>query len=572
MNRAIARQFVPADFQPTDYDAIAPLGEALADRAIDSPEDLMRWLHDASELTCVVQEHAARVRIHYSAHTDDEQAERAYMHWIEQVQPQLRPMMFRWQRKFVDSPHRAALEADPRLATLARQWRAEVEIYREQNVPIQTEVAKLVSQYDKLCGAMSVAFRGETYTVQQMARFLDEPDRATREQAYRAVTDRRLADRRRIDELFDQTLQRRQTIAENAGFDDYRGYAWKAMQRFDYTPDDCHAFAEAVERHVLPLAHKLANARREAMGIDPLRPWDTSVDPHGRPPLRPFDPNDTPGFVDRTRRIFERIDPRLAERFAELQIGRNLDLDSRAGKRPGGYQAALEESREPFIFMNAAGLHRDVETLLHEGGHAFHYLEASAEPLVFIRFPPLEFAEVASMSMELLGSDALDAFYEPDALRRAKRVMLESIVGVLPWIAAIDQFQHWLYTHPNHDPTQRANQWLATLDRFTAGDIDWTGLEAARQAMWQKQLHLFHAPFYYIEYGIAQLGALQVWRNYREDPEATLGQMLDAFALGGTRPLPELFAAAGLRFDFSAATLQPLVRMLDEELATLDHA
>jgi len=572
MNRAIPRRFVPADFQPTDFDAIEPLGGQLLDRPIDRPEDLRQWLADASELTCVIREHASRINIRYSAHTDDPDAEHAYMHLIQELQPKLRPLNFKLQRKFVDSPHRPALEAEPKHAQLARQWKADVEIYREQNVPIQTEVAKLVSEYDKLCGAMTVEFQGRPYTVQQMGRFLDEPDRATREAAWRAVADRRLADRPRIDELFDEVVARRQTIAENADFDDYRAYTWKSMNRFDYAPDDCHAFADAVERFVLPLVRKLADDRGGKMGVAPLRPWDTSVDPLGRAPLRPFDPADTADFVARTHRVFQRVDPRLAERFDALEMGRNLDLDSRKGKRPGGYQAALEESREPFIFMNAAGLHRDVETLLHEAGHAFHYLEASEEPIVFVRFPPLEFAEVASMSMELLGADALDEFYNPDSLQRAKRLMLEGIVSVLPWIATIDQFQHWLYTHPGHDARQRVDQWRTVYHRFAASDIDWTGLEDARDAMWQKQLHLFHAPFYYIEYGIAQLGALQVWRNYRDDPQATLGRLLDAFALGGGRPLPTLFETAGLRFDFSADTVEPLAQMLHEELDSLDQA
>ncbi|MEX0743966.1 MAG: M3 family oligoendopeptidase, partial [Phycisphaeraceae bacterium] len=396
-------------------------------------------------------------------------------------------------------------------------------------------------------------------------------DRAVREQAWTLSANRRLADRGKIESLFDQLLELRQRIASNAGKADFRDYTWQASARFDYTPDDCLAFADAVEQVCVPLLAKLDEARREKLGVDKLRPWDLAVDVEGRAPLSPFDADDAEQLVTRTREVFGRLSPDLAETFARLRFGRNLDLDSRRGKRAGGFQSSLEESGEPFIFMNAAGVQRDVETLLHEGGHAFHFVWShEREPLVFIRHAPLEFCEVASMSMELMGMHHLDVFYgDAESLARAKRTLLEGIVRVLPWIATIDSFQHWLYTNPGHSAEARRDQWLGVLDRFSSPVVDYTGHEDARAYMWHRQLHLFHHPFYYIEYGIAQLGALQLWARFQQDREQALRQYREALALGGTRPLPELFAAAGLRFDFTRKTLEPLLQTLWQQLEAL---
>jgi oligoendopeptidase F len=317
----------------------------------------------------------------------------------------------------------------------------------------------------------------------------------------------------------------------------------------------------------VPAVRALDARRRDDLGLAALRPWDQAVDPQGRPPLRPFAEADIDGFVSRTKAILGRVSPELGEQFESLRRNGNLDLDSRRGKQPGGYQSSLSEVKQPFIFMNAAGLQRDVDVLLHEAGHAFHYLAATAaEPLAFLHHAPLEFCEVASMSMELLGADHYDVLYPaPADTARARRALLEGIVRFLPWMATIDTFQHWIYTHPGHARAERTAEWLRIVGRF-GRDVDWTGHEAARASSWQQQVHLFNAPFYYVEYGIAQLGALQVWLKSREDPRRALANYRAALSLGGTRPLPELFAAAGVRFDFSERTLRPLVDAVVEEL------
>lgn len=558
--------FIPAEFDPSTFENIEPLGEALLRRPINSPSELEQWLLDASEFACAISEHRARIRINYSCHTDDERIEKLFMDFVENIQPRLDPLFFELQRKYVDCPWRETIETTPRLQQLGRSWQADVEVFREENVPLATQITRVVSQYDKLCAAMEVTFDGRTRTLQQMTRYQEATDRGVREQTWRLVADRRLVDREAVDELFDQTIALRQRIAGNAGFDDFRAYSWKARHRFDYGVDECHAFADAVEQVVVPVVDELDRQRRQTLDLDALRPWDLAVDPKGRAPLEPFDPNDVDGFVARTRQIFDRIDPRLGEQFGRLKMERNLDLESRKGKRPGGYQAALEMSCEPFIFMNAAGVQRDVETMLHEGGHAFHFMASCSEPLVFVRHAPLEFCEVASMSMELLGAPHLDVFYDEAAHQRAVRKHLEGRLRILPWIATIDQFQHWLYTHPEHSRDERTAAWLDVHDRFGGDAVDWSGLDAEREAMWQRQIHLFHHPFYYIEYGIAQLGALGVWRNYQQDAAQALTQLLDAFALAGTRPLPELFETAGIPFRFDAETVRTLIAGLREEL------
>lgn len=561
--------FVPAEFDPSDFANIEPLLGELQARDLPDADAVGRWLADLSDLLEAVYEYGSKANINNACHTDDEAIERVYLGFVEHVQPKLKPALFELQKKYIATEHRAAFRG-VRYETLDREWRVDVELFHEANVPLETNEVKLFNEYSKLCGAMTVEFEGETLTLQQLGRYQEDTDRAKRENAWRLGTARRLEDRDKIDAIFQTMLDERQQIATNAGFGGYRDYMWKRKYRFDYSPEDCLAFGDAVADLIVPLNNKLDAHRREALGVETLRPWDTAVDLKGRPPLRPFNEKDIEGFVATTRAVFERISPMLAEQFGRLKMGDNLDLDSRLGKRPGGFQASLERSRQPFIFMNAAGLQRDVETLLHEAGHAFHYIASCAEPLLFLRHAPLEFCEVASMSMELLGMDHFDAYYgSADEAARAKRVHLEGTLRTLPWIATIDGYQHWLYTHQGHTLSERTDEWNRLLDRFGSAEVGWAGLTDERDAMWHRQLHLFGVPFYYIEYGIAQLGALGAWLNYKRDPEGALADLLKAFSLGGSAPLPTLFETAGVPFRFDAETIGPLVEAIEAELATL---
>ena len=416
---------------------------------------------------------------------------------------------------------------------------------------------------------MEIDFDGEARTLPYMGRILEETNRTRRESAFRAIWDRVLQDTDKIETIFDAQIELRAKMAGNAGFSDYRELRFRQLERFDYTPQDCADFHDSIEKVVVPLLAERQRRRRTKLGLDELRPWDIGVDVEGRPPLRPFE--EANDLVSGCRTIFGRIDNSLGEHFDVLIDGELLDLESRKGKAPGGYQCNFQESRKPFIFMNAAGKQGDVETLLHEGGHAFHSLEARHHDLISNRDAPIEFCEVASMAMELLGTPHLDVFYENEEMvRRARIDHLEGIIALFPWVGMIDSFQHWIYTHPNHSRQERIEQWLLIMNRFGTGEIDWSGLEEIRARRWIRQPHLFSVPFYYIEYAIAQLGALQVWRNYRNDPIEAVRIYREGLSLGNTRPLKELYESAGIRFDFSRENLEELIGIVSDELKLLE--
>ena len=561
------RRFVPETVDWNDWSAIAPLFDRL-DAAIAKAAaavELEHWLLDWAELSAALDEESGRRYIAMSCHTDNADAEKAYLHYVEQIDPQLKPRQFALQQAFVNHPHRAALPR-PRFTVFDRDTALQVELFRPENVPLETEDTKVGQHYQKLSGSLTVQFRGEEKTLVQMGRYLEETDRATREAAWQLVAERRLKEAATFDQQFDELVKLRGQIATNAGFSNYRDYAFRRLGRFDYTPADCERFHNAVEKEVVPLLRELQAERKRKLGVVALRPWDLSVDPLNRPPLKPF--ADVDEMVFRSQLIFNRVDGELADGFQQMQDLKLLDLDNRKGKAPGGYQSTLAEARVPFIFMNAVGLQRDVETILHEAGHAFHALATREEDLYAYRGAPIEFCEVASMSMELLGNEFIEEFYNAADSARARRTHLEGIVGVLAWIATVDAFQHWIYTHPGHTHAERDAAWVELHQRFN-GDVDWSGFDAARAKMWHRQLHIFLYPFYYIEYGIAQLGALQVWVNSKKDRAKALSDYKRALALGNSRPLPELFAAAGCKFEFSEATVRPLTNMIREELAKM---
>ena len=562
------RRFVPPGVDLGDWSAIEPLFDRLEARAAGcrTLPEFEQWLLDWGELAAAVDEEGARRYIAMTCHTEDPEAERAYLNFVEHLEPALKPRRFALARAYLAHPQRTSLPKD-RYGVFDRDTALLVELYRDANVPLETAEARLGNDYNKLTGSLTVQFRGEERTLVAMGRHQEETDRALREEAWRAVADRRLLERGRFEQLFTDLVSLRGQMAANAGFANYRDHAFRLRGRFDYGPADCERFHDAIEAEIMPVVRELQARRREQLGLDTLRPWDLAVDPLSRPPLRPFE--DT-GLLERAAEgLLGRLDPDLAKEFRILRDLRLLDLANRKGKAPGGYQSTLSESRLPFIFMNAVGLQRDVETLLHEAGHAFHALATRDEPLYAYRSAPIEFCEVASMAMELLGAPHLDVFYSEPEARRARRTHLEGVIGSFPWIATVDAFQHWVYTHPGHGPDDRAAAWTRLMERF-GGDVDWSGLEDVRAHLWHRQLHVFLYPFYYVEYGIAQLGALQVWANAAVDRSKALADYKAALALGGTRPLPELFARAGCRFDFSRETLRPLTARVRQELATLD--
>jgi oligoendopeptidase F len=566
ITRFAPRRFLPETIDLTDTAQLAPVFDRLKNElvAAETVAELETWLANHSEVCAALAESSALAYIAMTCQTDDPEREQAYLHIVEVVDPWLKPRQFALMQKLASLPLFAKLPAT--YAVYRRSVEAQVKIYREENVARETAVAKLTQQYQKLSGSMTVQFDGQEQTLARMARIQEEPDRARRQAAWEAVTARRVQEIDKFEEIFEELLKLRHQIALEAGFENFRDYTFANYERFDYTPEDCLKFQAAIEHHIVPRVRELQRRRREKLGVDPLRPWDLGVDPDHRPPLHPF--ADSAELVEKSQQIFQRLDPRLGEYYGVLRRQALLDLDNRKGKAPGGYQSTLPEARVPFIFMNAVGAHRDVEVMLHESGHAFHALAAREQPLHAYRGAPIEFCEVASMGMELLAAPHLDIFYNAEDARRARRDHLEGIIKFFPWMAAVDAFQHWIYMHPAHTRAERAAYWSGLMDRF-GGIEDYAGYEQARAHLWHRQLHIFEIPFYYVEYGIAQLGALQLWQASRRDLPAALDAYLAGLSLGGLRPLPELFAAAGLTFDFTDQTIAPLMECVGDSLLEL---
>jgi oligoendopeptidase F len=552
--------------------ALEPLYRELLDRQVETADELERLIIDRGEVDAAATEAANLLYIRMSCQTDDPARAEAFREHQERVVPPMKHAAFELDKKIVEHPASNLLDR-ARYGVLLRDLSSSVGLFRAESVEIETKLALLGQEYSEICGAMTVGFRGEERTLPAMAKFQEEPDRELRESAWRAVIDRQLQDAERIEGVFEQMLKLRQQLAVNAGLATFREHAFRSRKRFDYTPETCHEFARGVREAVVPLAAKLMERRRSAMNVPELRPWDMQVDASGRPALKPFKSIDE--LVSGTARVFRQIDGPLGAMFDALAHDTTtsglgcLDLASRKGKAPGGYQAMRDAERVPFIFMNAVGTQRDVEVLLHEGGHAFHSLLCRADPLYAYRSEiPIEFAEVASMSMEYFAHPHLGQFYsEPDS-RRARIKHIEDAINLLIGVAVGDQFQHWLYTNIGHSRDARLQYW-ADLNAAYRPWIDVRGLDREIRQGWHRVLHFFEVPFYYIEYAIAGLGAMELWLRSKTDPAGAVAAYKRALSLGGSRPLPELFNAAGLSFEFGPAKLSRLMHEVERELDAL---
>lgn len=561
------RQYVPADFVLTDWAGLEPYFKELLEREINNRAALETWLLQLSELEAVVSEDACWRQIRMTCDTTDPALEEAFNYFCTQIQPQLQQYADALNKKLLNHPLADTLDQRTYF-TYLRNIRKSIDLFREENIPLQSELAVKQQQFGVITGAMTVEINGNEYTLQQASKFLEHPDRRLREEAYRKIQERRLQDRDQLNKLFDELLQRRQQVALNAGFSTYTGYRFKELGRFDYSEQQCFDFHTAVREQVVPLVALLHEKRRQRLGLDSLRPWDLDAEPAGIEPLRPFSTGQE--LTEKAIECFNRLRPFFGDCLRKMKEMGHLDLESRKGKAPGGYNCPLAESGAPFIFMNAAGQMNDVTTMLHEGGHAVHSFLAHPLKLTGFKEYPMEIAEVASMAMELFTMDHWEVFFSDAAeLKRAKEHQLERVITLFPWIAVIDRFQHWLYAHPGHSVEERTAEWMRILDDFQDGVVDYSGLETYRGNAWQRQLHLFEVPFYYIEYGIAQLGAIGMWMQYKQNPEQALDNYCKALALGGTATLPELFAAAGLSFDFSSATIGKLMQFVKQELDAL---
>lgn len=539
--------------------------KALESRPLDSVDTLEAWLLDQSELDGWLDEEGSIRYVEMTCQTDSAEHEKRYLSFIEDVVPVAKKWANKLDRKFLDCEHHTDLPRD-RYEVLVRQIRNRVELFREENIPLQTEDEKLRQQYQKVVGAMTIEKDDREITMQEASRYLEEQDREVRREVWEKLAIRWRLDREEIEGQFDKMVSLRHRIANNAGFPDYREYMFREMERFDYTPADCEAFADAIEKIIVPQARKLGEERKSLLGLDVLRPWDMSVDPKGREPLRPFETVDQ--LVAGCRTAFEQVEPDFGVHLAKMEKEGLLDLQSRKGKAPGGYMMEYKGRRLPFIFMNAVGTHNDVRTLLHEGGHAFHVFAASGEKIAALRDAPIEFAEVASMSMELLAGRNLEAMYDEAAIGRSFADHLRGVLHFFPYMAMVDMLQHWAYTHPKHTRDERKTRWVDLNNRF-ADWVDYTDYEDVQAYSWHRKNHPFVVPFYYVEYGIAQLGALGVWRNSQTDKKSAVKAYRNALALGGRRPLPELFETANVPFDFTAKVIEPAVKAIENELALL---
>ena len=545
----IKRTFLPENFTVTDWDALKPWFEELLGRELSTRTALEQWMKDISELEAVISEDACWRQINMTCDTTNSKYEEAFTFFCMEIEPKMKPFFFELNKKLLASPFTAELDKNVYFPFLRSVDNA-VKLYRDENVGLQAEMSLKAQQYGVISGAMQVEIDGKEYTMQQAAKFLHNPDRNLRETVYRKIVARRLEDKDKLNSLFNELLALRQQIAVNAGFENYRDYKFRELGRFDYTVEDCFAFHTAVKEHILPLQAMLTNYRKAKLGIEVMKPWDADAEPVGIEPLQPFHTGSE--LSDKAVKVFDRLRPYFSGCLTTMQQMKRLDLESRKGKAPGGYNCPLAETGVPFIFMNAAGTMNDVITMMHEGGHAVHSFLSHHLPLASFKEYPMEIAELASMSMELFTMEHWDEFFANSSeLDRARLEELDRAISVLPWIATIDKYQHWIYTHPGHTNTQRETAWLAILDEFSTGIIDFSGFDEYRANFWQKQLHLFEVPFYYIEYGIAQLGALAMWRQYRQNKEQALDNYMAALSLGYTKTLKELYATAGIRFDLS---------------------
>lgn len=560
----IKRSFVPADFVVTDWDHLEPFFKTLVERPINSKADLEQWLQDMSELEAVVSEDACWRQIRMTCDTTNKSLEEAFTYFCMEIQPKLQPYADTLNKKLIDCKYTAELDQNL-YHTYLRSVKKNIELFREANIPIQAELSVLQQQYGAIAGKMTIEVNGEEFTLQQAGKFLESEDRSLREEVYRKIQDRRLQDATAMHELFSSLIAKRQQIAVNAGFENYRDYKFKELGRFDYTKEDCFQFHEAVKQHVLPLVNDIYRKKKEKLRLATLRPWDTEAEPAGTKPLKPFtDGND---LYEKSVKCFEQLNPFFADCLRKMKELNHFDLESRKGKAPGGYNCPLAESGAPFIFMNAASQMSDVTTMVHEGGHAIHSFLSHPLPLSAFKEYPMEIAEVASMSMELFSMDYWHSFFDnEEELKRAKEHQLERTITIFPWIAIIDKFQHWVYENPNHTIAERTENWVNILNEFSTDAIDYSGLDHYRAIGWQRQLHLFEVPFYYIEYGIAQLGAIGLWMQFKDDKDKALENYMKALSLGGTKTLPELYSAAGLAFNLTPDYIKRLMEFVKTEL------
>ncbi|MCU0498662.1 MAG: M3 family oligoendopeptidase [Anaerolineae bacterium] len=533
------------------------------------PDNIEQWLTDWTALENIIGEIFSRARVATTQDTADNAAEARLKHLLATVYPKVTQAANEMNKKLLQS----GLTPDG-LELPLKKMRTEVALFREANIPLSTKEQELGLEYAKITGAQTVQWQGEEVTLLQLNKALQDRDRPVREQAWRLMMGRWLQDRTAINTIWSQLFHNRAEMARNAGFDNYRDFRWQQFHRYDYTPQDCETFHHAIETVVIPAVRKRNERRRERLGLERLRPWDLAVDPEGREIIRPYETIDE--FAAKAEAIFNHVDPQLGAYYAIMRQEDLLDLPNRKGKSPGAYCTGYPLTQRPFVFMNAVGTREDVRTLLHEIGHAFHNFETLAQlPYRQQRDYPIEYAEVASMAMELLAAPYLNhangGYFTDQEAARDRIEHLEKILFFWPYMAVVDSFQHWAYGGGDAaaDPAACDQKWAELWDRFMVA-ADYTGLEDIKMTGWHRKQHIYRYPFYYVEYGLAQLGAVQVWANARHDQAEAVKAYRRGLALGGTKNLHELYAATGVKFAFDAETMAHATKLIEQTIDQLE--
>jgi oligoendopeptidase F len=558
------RQFLSQDLQIDSWIKIEPYFIDLKNRIINSTKELEKWLTDRSELEAALSGDFAWRYIKMTCDTSNQMLTDSYNFFVSEIDPHIAPFSNELNIKFIQSPFLKELD-DSTYKIYIRGIKKALELYREENIPLQTKIATESQKYGAITAEMTITWEGKEITLQMASSLMKDTNRKIREEVYHKIQKRISLDTKTLNDLFSELIHLRHQVAINAGFKNYRDYKFDELGRFDYTVNDCFHFHESIAKEILPLAEVSDHERKNKLHLDALKPWDADVDVEGKAPLKPF--SSASELIEKSIECFTKVRPAYG---AYLQIMKRmgyLDLDSRIGKAPGGYNYPLYEIGVPFIFMNSVGTHRDLVTMVHEGGHAIHSFVTRDLLLTEFKSTPSEVAELASMSMELISMEHWDVFFNnADDLKRAKKEQLDKSLKTLLWIAAVDKFQHWVYENPTHTVEERMENWKNTIDQFTSKVVDYKGLEDVRARGWQSQLHIFEVPFYYIEYGMAQLGAIAIWRNYKLNPEKALDQYEAALRLGYMKSIPEIYKTAGIEFNFSQAYVKELADFVKSEL------
>ena len=561
------RTLLPENFKVSTWEELQPYFEELKTRNISSVNDLEKWMKDCSELEAVVEESVAWKYIKRTCDTANETYNKDFQFFVTEIQPKITPYYNNFNKKLIDSPFLKELDEE-KYSIYIRGIKKALAIYREENIPLQIQAQTESKKYDEIIGAMTVEVDGKELTLQQATQYLKDTDRTKREEVFKKIAHRKEQDAEILQTLFNTLTSLRNQIAKNAGYKNYRDYMFDFLGRFDYTVKDCFDFHQSVTKEILPVIENFDRDNQQQMGLDSYKPWDTEVDPSGKAPLKPFKTGEE--LINKTIECFYAIRPYYGECLEIMKEMGHLDLESRKGKAPGGYNYPLYEIGVPFIFMNAVGSLVDIKVMVHEGGHAVHSFLSKDLTLTGFKNLPSEVAELASMSMELISMEYWHHFFDNEAdLKRAKESQMKRSLSALLWIAAVDKFQHWIYENPEHTVEERTAAWNKTYGEFESKVIDWTGYEEIKANRWLSQLHIFEIPFYYIEYGFAQLGAIAMWRNFKKNPEQTLDNYEKALALGYTKSIPEIYHAAGIQFNFSQGYVKELLTFVKGELSKL---